>query len=522
MLTKRDSMLTITALFLTLLALSLLFSSVYAQEVKRGGVVRVAEAWTPNTLDIHKASMRFAVLGAVYDYLIEARIDEDTGSLLLEPALATSWYEENENRRIVFELREDVKFHDGSSFNAEIAKWNLDRLRTHPESHIRAEFEVVTDIEVLSPYSIALNLEYPSKKLYYDLSSAILRAGMVSKAFHDTYGEDELYRQGAGSGPFIVKQWIVDDRVVLERNPSYWKVGADGKSLPYLDSLEIYYRPDVSQSIIDLRAGMLDVVEEPPARDTMLIEDHPNLKIVNLPPAERARPALGLNARLGPFVDENLREAALLALDRERISDIMGFGVSRPHQYPYITTGQIGWDPDYWPDYSYDPERAKELVKISYPNGVDVELFFIEREPDSTIGEMIKSMWDAVGIRTTLGGRERLGWIDSMREDVYEAAMWSAPTRPGTAIDQYIITGSGSNWGNYSNIEVDRLFREYGQISDREKSHEIMREALKMVWEDKELASAYTIAYSAAAIKEVIGLRTFWDALDLNEVWLDK
>ena len=106
----------------------------------------------------------------------------------------------------------------------------------------------------------------------------------------------------------------------------------------------------------------------------------------------------------------------------------MGFGVARAHQYPWITKGQPGWDPKIWPDYSYNPDKAKELLKQDHPKGANVKLFIIAREPDTTLGELLKSMWDRVGIKTELKAIERLQWIDTMRKDTYEAGFWNAAT----------------------------------------------------------------------------------------------
>jgi len=493
-----------------------------SKDIVRGGVFRMAESYTPNTLDVHKASMRFAVSGAIYDFLIDARVTPETQKCTLIPALATKWSEENDSKRLVFELRKGVKFHDGSPFDAKVAQWNLERLRNHPESHLKSELKVIAGVDVVDDYRIALNLSYPSKQLLYNLSSAVVTAGMVSKQFHDRHGEEEIYRKGAGSGPFRVKEWLVDNKVILERVEGYWKQGADGKPLPYLDGAELNYRPDKSQTVIDLRAGAMDAMEEPPPRDVEKIIKEGDTIYIPLPPAERSWPCLALNPRRKPFENTYLRKAAFYALDRERIAKIMGYGVGRAHQYPYITGGQSGWDPAAWADYSYNPELAQRLVKKDFPKGVDAELFYIEREPDRTIAQMVKSMWDKAGIRTKMGGRERLGWIETMRGDTYEGAFWSAPTRVGSAISVYVQSGGKSNWGNYQNPAVDMLLNAYDRTTDPKKSHDLMRSALGIIWMDAELTTGYAVPYGAAARKNVHGLQAHWDCLAIENVWKSK
>jgi peptide/nickel transport system substrate-binding protein len=488
--------------------------------IKRGGVWRLANSRTLPNLDVHRVSETFCTIGGMYDCLLDTKIDSKTGELSLVPMLATHWNYENDTR-LVFTLRKGVVFHDGSKFDATVAKWNLDRARQHPKSYIKTLLKEIEDINVIDDYAIAIKTTVPTASLLYNLSTGRQWAGMASKAFHEKYGEDELARKGCGSGPFRYKDWIVDNKVILERFSDYWQLGADGKPLPYLNGLEEHVRPEIDKAVVDLRAGALDTVLQPDARDFKSIEADPNLELVKLPPWETFYPCLGFNARRGPFQNLNLRKAALFALDRERLAKMMGLGHYRVHQYVRISAGQTGWAPETWPDYSYNPEKAKDLIKADFPNGVKVGLFFILREPDATVAQIVKSMWDQVGIKTELVSQERLQWIDSMRKDTFDSAMWTAFQSMGGFFRTYVETGAPANWSNFSHPEIDKLLNQIDATVDPTKRNEIAREALRMMFETAEVGSAYAVPYMVGQRKIVKGLRAAYQSPMPHNVWLD-
>ncbi len=491
-----------------------------AEPIQRGGIWRFASSWTPPTLDAHRISMYWTSVGGMYDCLISTKVNPKTNALELIPGLATEWQVEKDGKRILFHLRKGVQFHDGSKLDANVAKWNLDRVRSHPKSYLKSDIQEIDSVEALNDDTLAVNLKYSSASLLYNLSDGRLWSAMVSKAFQEKYGDDELARKGCGTGPFRYNNWIVDQKIILDRFPDYWQNGADDKPLPYLDGLEEHYRPQIDQAVIDLRAGGLDTVENPAARDVKAIKDDPNLVYIELPPYEWQKICIGFNARRGPFTSHALRQAACYAIDREKIVKIMGFGVARVHQYPWISKGQPGWAPEDWPDYSYNPEKAKELLKEAYPKGVTVELFNISREPDNTFAQLIKAMWDKAGIKTELKSLERLGWIEAMRKDTFQAGFWSAAAYMGAFLRPKLLSDAKGNWGQYKNPKVDKMLEKHVRTMNIDKRHEIMKEVLKTVYESAELTSAYAITQAVGTHNKVKGVRTHWRYNVAGEVWL--
>jgi len=487
---------------------------------KRGGVWRIARNRTVPGMDVQRVSEHFTSLTSMYDYLVEGVVDPKTYELKLLPGLATSWQFENDDKRVIFNLRRDVEFQDGSKFNAAVAKWNLDRMRGNPRSFLASNLTDVSNVKVLNDYTVAIELQAPSSPLLYVLSSAYSWGGMVSQAFQEKFGDDELNRKGCGSGAFRLKTWLVDDRVVLERNPNYWKRGVDNKPLPYLDGMEDIYRPKIDQATIELRTGAVDSVHFPVPRDVATMRRDPNLEYVELPPGEYQDGTCGFNQRKGPFTNINLRKACCYAIDRERLAKIAGFGIARPHAFAYVREGMPGWSPKDWPDYSYNAAKAKELLATVNPRGVNVSLSVIAREPDVTYGELFKAMWDAVGVRTELRAIERLEWLSAMKKDNYEACMWQGSVFPGGFVRDRLFTGAPSNWTNISLPALDKALIEDSQTLSTAKRHEIMKNAFKMLYEEALITNGTATTYAVGSNKKVRGVRSYWRVLVANEIWM--
>lgn len=496
-----------------------LFSANAAESVKRGGTWRIAWNRAVQSLDGHRVSNQWACTGGMYDCLVESSVDSKTRKIKLGPGLATGWRYENNNKRVIFELRKGIRFHDNNKFDATVAKWNLDRMRLDPKSYLKKDVQEIESVEMLGDYTIALNLKYPSQGLLYNLASGRLTGAIISKAFQEKHGDDELARKGCGTGPFRYKNWIVDEKVILERNPDYWKNGLDGKPLPYIDGLEDHLRKDLTKAAMDMRTGGLDTVYLLLERDVKMVRDHADLEYLELPPFEFQPGCIGFNSRRGPFTSHTLRQAACYAIDRKKILRIIGHGIGRVHRYPWIAPGQIGWDPNRWPDYSYNPDKARELAKVDYPKGVTIKLYSIHREPDNSVAVLLKSMWDAAGIKTEIKAIERLAWIETMRKDTYETGFWNATTTLGAFIRDRLVSGGKSNWGQHKNPKVDQMLEEHIKTVDRAKRHELMAEILRTVYEAAEITGIYARPLPVGTRKNVKGIRTAFKHLIAGEIW---
>ncbi|MFN8522298.1 MAG: ABC transporter substrate-binding protein [Chloroflexota bacterium] len=372
---------------------------------KRGGTITVAMQNDILTFDNALNSAATNPHYLIYDPLFFYERN-DKGEWEIRPGLIEKW--EMTPTSGNFQLRQGVKFHDGSDWNADVLKWNFERWINDPKSIAKGVIDGVdlkNPVTVVDPYTVKVNLSTPTASLLQQLNDA--RVYPMSKAYFDKVGADQYGLEPVGTGPFKFSEWKKADRAVLKRNESYWMKGADGQPLPYLDSVVYRLIIDDSVRMLELKAGTVDYTELIGGKDVAQVKADPNLVFYEGDWVGNTY-RLIFNAEGGKFFENpKLRHAALYAIDREAIAKALGQGIGRADKY-FPSPGSLAYD-ESLPYHWYDPEKAKALVKeAGFANGVDVELLIIARQNDKLQGEMLKSMFDAVGIRTTVEAMERV------------------------------------------------------------------------------------------------------------------
>jgi peptide/nickel transport system substrate-binding protein len=398
---------------------------------------------------------------ALYNNLVRLElVDPKTWEHKVVGDLAESW-EQPDSSTLIFALKSGITFQDGTPFTAEVAAWNILRARDHPKSFLKTPLADIASAEAIDRNALRVKLKNPNAGFLRNFASPYSTVGMMSKAALDKLGEQGFARNPVGTGPFRLKQWITDDRLILERNPNYFEKGADGKPLPYLDSLVSRYVPDPAVALVDMRAGTLHLLERVPAKDVATIRGDSNLVTYEQPWAGEVFFFGGFNVKRPPFNNLKVRQAALYGIDREGMARTLGFGLGVPYYYGEWARGSMGYDESIV-RHEYNPAKVKELLReAGYPDGISIELKVIAREPESTIGEYAQQMWTAVGIKTKLVSMERLAWIDHVRAMNFDTCFW----RGGfgyTAVDPDAIInrigcGAPANWGQWCDPDVDRL-----------------------------------------------------------------
>jgi ABC-type transport system substrate-binding protein len=496
-----------------------------AGPVKRGGTLVHAINWTVPTMDAHLSTLpQHAVYQALYNGLVRLQlVDPKTWEHRVVPDLAESW-QQPDARTLVFKLRRNVKFHDGSPFDAEVARWNILRARDHAKSQLKASLAAVASVEALDPFTLQLRAKADNAALLR--SMAHQNAGLVrmlSRAAMEKAGEGAFARNPVGTGPFTLKQWVTDDRVILARSPVYFETGADGKPLPYLDQVVMRYIPDPSVSLIDMRAGTIQMLEWALPKDAASIRQNADLVLEELPWGGQVYFKVGYNTKAPPFNDVRVRQAANYAIDRVAMHRTLGFGVGAPHHYPYWIPGTLGYDEGIM-KYEYNPAKTKELLAAAgHPGGIAIELKVIAREPENTIGEFVQQMWSAAGINTKLVSQERLSWIEAVRADRFQACFWRgalwALVDPESA-RILIACGAPSNWANWCDPDVDRLLGEGLATLDPRKRHEIYRRMWQIIQERAYAGTGFLAPILNAHRKDVRGLAYSFTTPSFTAAWI--
>ncbi len=494
-----------------------------APKIKRGGTLRTAQADPYDSLDPHLAAGGAShVHGAVFDAPLRLDYNPATQKFIVNADVADSWQFENDTT-LVLKIHPGIKFHDGSPLDAAAMKFNFDRLGTHKRSTGKDYVENIKETVVVDPLTVKLNLVGPSGAILGNLSGASAPMHLVSKAAVEKLGDEQFNLNLVGSGPFTMAKYVPDNVVNLKKNENYWKNGADGKPLPYLDGIDARNIVNTSVQLLEMKARTVDYVDLIEPKDVMTLKADTELVFLELNYAVMTIPLVGFNQFKPPFDKLEVRQAAQHAINREAISSSLGFGMTKPWYYVMWAPGVLGWD-EKLPKYEYNPEKAKQLLaKAGYPNGVDVVLDTVQRDAEQRAGQMIQPLWNAVGLRTTYNIVERVALFAKMRGLEFQAAQWRANNYydPDASWRRLTCDG-GQNRSQLCDKELDKCLGDGRREMDQTKREGIYNRCLKIFQEGAYLATAYGIPVNRGIHKGVQGVRYQFTQDDFTEAWLDK
>ena len=428
----------------------------------------------------------FRILCNMYEGLLHYK----DGTLDVEPGLATSWTISDDGKTYTFKLRQGVKFHDGSEFDADAVKFNLDRVtdKNHPYYNTGPfpfvfELGPIASTEVIDKYTVAVHLSSPYSPMLAMLASSIGGLVGISPAAVKQYGK-EFSRHGGGTGPFKFKLWESNQRIVLEANPDYWG-GA-----PKLKGL--VFRPIVDENarVSEMLSGGTDITIEVPPDNVATFTADPKFKFY-----EQEGPHLWyllLNTKEKPFDSKLVRQAANYAINKDALVNQILKGTATVAAGPTPPAFSWAHDTELKP-YPYDPAKAKELLKqAGYPDGVDVTFYVTESGSGMLspviMGTAIQADLAAVGIRAKIETYEWntfLGKIIPGMEGKAQIAELSFMTQdPDMHPFLALKTGAPVNSGYYSNPEVDALIEQGRSAADPAARAPIYKKMQEILFED--------------------------------------
>jgi len=502
-------------------------TAVRTSNITRGGVLREIDRLAISSLDPHLSTTRdTAWMPLLFDTLLSYRVvDLKKEEFAIGPGLAES-YEVVDPTTIEFKLVKGVKFHDGSDFNAEVAKWNLERAATHEKSAVAETVKDVKEVVAVDSHTLRIILNAPAPMFPLQMTPANpVTVFMVSKAAVEKQGDAGFAEKPVGSGPMQFKEWVRDDRLVMEKFPDHWEMGEDGKPLPYVDGFVSRLITDQSVGLVEMRTGHMDIFLNLLLEDVETVKAEPQLKLFNVPGRWMGYPSLYFNPHPPEGADYpfskhlELREAAQYATDRQALADTLGFGNALPHYYWDWYPGSPGYD-ESLPRREFDLEKAKELVaKAGFANGVDVEVKVINRTSDTAPLEVLQAMWAKAGIRLHINKMDRLVWVDDGRAGKFEALSHSNTGQPDPILRQTTRTGSTYNWANYSDPEMDKLWEQVAAEYDAKKREEIYRQMQTKLYNEAYHFIGYRMPTIAALNKAVQGMTTNYN---YRYIWLQS
>ncbi len=478
----------------------------------RGGTLRVGMDADNTTMDPHKSTA--AVDRQVYNNIYGKLVDIDA-KFGIVPQLAESWDIKNGGMAYVFKLRRGVKFHDGSDFNAEIVKWNFDRMRDPAlASPRRSEIAPVKDVKVLDSHTVEITLSAPFTPFLSVLSD---RAGMmVSRAAVEKY-KDDFARNPVGTGPFRFVEWVKDDHMTLKRFDGYWE-----KGLPYLD--EIIYRPipDSSVRFTAMRTGQTDFLHQIHPKDVSAAKAGRGLKVSEIPSLWWE--AIRLHTQAGPFANRALRQALWYAVDRSVI-----------HRVVYYHQGGIAWGPfpaSMWAqdrdftDWKRDLAKAKtKLAEGGMPSGFAFTIKGWNQPTHIQELQIIQAQLKEIGVDMRIELLEFGKLLADFSSQNFVALLlgWSGRPDPDGNAHVFLHSKGSQNNGRYQNPKMDELLDRARSESDQAKRKVFYTQVTRLAAED----APYIWLHHDAEIKVwadyVKGFEHFSDGMiRLKGVWLEK
>jgi peptide/nickel transport system substrate-binding protein len=437
---------------------------------KPGGTLRIALESELRTLDPLTSSQR--VERQVYYNMYDSLLTIDT-SLKIKPGLATSW-QYTDPTTLQMSLRQGVKFHDGTDFNADAVKFNIDRYISTATSPRRSELSSVQSVEVKDASTVVFHLKRPDAAL---LAQLVDRAGMIlSPAAIQKGGTGfGLNPIGAGTGPFMFVEWKRDDHLTLKKNPNYWVPGR-----PYLD--ELIYRPitDTSAALAALRTGDIDVAGTNAIanKDIASVKSDPNLIYKDVPGLSFG--GFEIHSGGGVFADKAKRQAVAYALDRSTIIKNVFFNVH------VLSRGPI--PPTSW---AYDPsENIYTTVNVDKAKSLATGFSFDLKTPndptDIQLATLIKDELSKAGITANIQPEEFGQVLTEAESHHFDAALvgWSGRIDPDGNMFSWFHTGGGFNDGQYSNPQVDTLLEQARASTDQATRKSLYDQAQKILVED--------------------------------------
>jgi peptide/nickel transport system substrate-binding protein len=416
----------------------------------------------------------------------------------VEPSLATQWKEVSPTQWR-FTLRQGVKFHDGSPFTADDVVFSFARIQ-QPQGTMQIYVSGIAEVKKVDDHTVDFVLSGPNPILLRNIIDfRIMSKGWSEKNrsqnIQDYKAREESYasRNANGTGPYILKGWEPDKRIVFAANPGWWGK-RDG------NVTDVVYTPIKSDAtrVSALLAGDVDMVTDLPTQDVERLRKNDKLKVLDghevrtiFIGMDQHNDELQYSSVKGknPFKDVRVRRALNMAVDREAIKRVTMRGLSIPAGL-MVAPGVHGHDKALDKPYPYDANAAKKLLAESgYPNGFEFTLDCPNNRyvNDEEICQALVGMWARAGLKVRLNAMPFANFIPKILKHDSSAYMlgWGVATFDGLYTLQSLVrtkTGGADgsfNLGRISDSKLDTTIDAIKIATDPKARDALLREALE-------------------------------------------
>ncbi len=495
------------------------------QPSRAGGKLVYGLTLAPSGIDPHvNASSELGIpLTSVYDTLVCRSLNAQTSpDNQFVPGLAESWEISSDGLTYTFHLRHDVTFHDGTPFNADAVRVNLERVVNPATQSQKAIFLLgpFKSVEMLDEYSVAIHLSAPYAPLLDGLAQVYL--GMASPTALTKWGADYQSHQ-VGTGPFKFVEYIPNDHLTLVRNPAYrWGPAIyDHPGPAYLDEIEFRFFTEPSGRALALEAGDADVMGEVPPLDAARLRQNKRFVVI---PIFLPGQSVGfmLNAQRPPLNDARVRQALLFATDRAAIVQAI-FGGESPVANGPLTAATFGYNSSLAGRYPYDTEEAISLLVeagwtssdagnaggIRERNGQPLVLQAILMTWGSVpeVAQLLQSQWAKVGIDLRTETLTYPAAVEAARLGNYHLIPQNFAGSDPDLLWTYFHSGTPFNWSKVSDPALDSLLDKARSTTDPAQRVSLYAQAQQRIMELALLVPVRDPVNLDAASARVNGLR---------------
>lgn len=427
---------------------------------------------SPSGFDPHvnQSSEMGIVLRQVYDTLLYR--DPETGQFV--SGLAESWAISEDQTVYTFTLRQNVKFHDGTPFNAQAVAANLNRIVSNEtrSQNAAALLGTYAGYAIIDEYTIELRLLEPYAPLLDSLSQFYL--GIASPTAFETYGVERYQFNQVGTGPYRFVEYIPDDRLVIRRNPDYawgptfYQAPADNG----IDEIEFRFFRDPATRLTALEQGMVQIMGEIPPADARTLVGNSAFQIITATVPGQPDQLL-INTQLAPTDNQTFRQALLIGTNRTAVVDALYQGFSTP------ATGILTVGTQFYTDttanrYPFDSTQARAVLSTLGYADSNADGIWDTADGDLTlkmlvppwgefrqVAQFLQDQWGNIGIKLDLISVPDFSTLlTEIEKGEYHLVAFNSYGVDPAFLKTYFTSDGTRNFANFSSPELDALLND--------------------------------------------------------------
>jgi peptide/nickel transport system substrate-binding protein len=478
---------------------------------KHGGTLTVAIGIDPDTLD--PAAQTTTTASQVVDMMVETLVGLDSKGQVV-PVLATSWQAASDGMSYTFTLRSGVKFQDGTDFNAQAVKVNMDRLLSTDTFKAQpGVLKAIGSVDAVDATHVKFTMKTPLAAFIQAMTQTV--AGIVSPASLSVApNTPKQVQQPVGTGPYKFKERVNGDHITMVKNDSYW-----GQK-PNYDTQVYKVVPDATSREALVKAGQADVIMLPPANDIPSLQSNSDVKVIMGPSDRTVQIIIDTVDPVNTALQKpEVRQALNYAVDKNAIIKNVMFGAAEALDAPmakslagYCSVG----------NYNYDPNKAKQMLQANGAAGMSVRIYsptgrYVQ---DFQVAQAVAGYLRDAGLK--VDGPNTSDWPtyvagivlatpeqQAQKTDLHLLGWAPAYLDAGQQFEQFYSVRAapkGQESSYYKNATVDDLIAKSDAEPNKQTREQQQCQAAKQIWQDAPWIFLYNQKLPIVTTSKVTGV----------------